>query len=382
MSQENKSGIIVLGGHVQALGIVRAFGRMGLPVVVIDNTYINISRHSVYCSRSYKVSDDELFGFLKDLGKQGDFNTWQLFPTNDFHVQLLSRNKDLLEEYFVVTTDGWDTVRLFYNKKETYQLALSTGIPIPRTYYPLNEADLRNHDIRFPCILKPAVMYEFYRKTKKKVFLCRNRDELVRQYRRAIQHISPGEIILQDIVRGTGKNQMSACFLFLNGKSVVSLTANRLRQHPPDFGNASTYVETVDLPQLVEYSERILQAAGYNGLCEVEFKKDEADGEFKLLEINPRTWKWHTIAEQAQTPFLETFYNFLTGNEISVSGSPRFASYRHLLTDLPVQLKMFVKGYKSAFRLKKPVVHAVCASDDMKPWFFEKFYLLHFIKNR
>ncbi len=382
MSQENKSGIIVLGGHVQALGIVRIFGRMGLPVIVIDHTKKNISRYSKYSRKLFTVPEKSLKDFLVSLGEKGEYAGWIIFPTNDFHVNVLSQNKTELEKYFIVTTDHWKSVSIFYNKRETYKIAEKLNIPIAQSFFPADEEDLKNITPDFPCIIKPAIMHDFFRQTKKKVLVCHNFDELIKKYTFAKQFIPAEQIIIQNIIPGSSRNQFSACFLFLNGKTYVSLVANRLRQHPIDFGNASTYVETVDLPQLVGYSERILKAAGYNGLCEVEFKKDEVDGVYKLLEINPRTWKWHSIAEQAQSPFLETFYNYLTGNKISVSGSLRFASYRHLLTDFPVQLKMFVKGYKSAFRLKKPVVHAVWARDDMKPWFFEKFYLLHFIKNR
>jgi D-aspartate ligase len=380
--KNNKTGIIVLGGHVQALGIVRAFGRIGLRVIVIDNTRKNISRHSKYCFESYNVPEKSLKDFLVSLGEKGEYAGWIIFPTNDFHVKILSLNKTELEKYFIVSTDHWKSVSIFYNKKETYNLAEKLNIPFAQTFYPADEEDLKKNTPKYPCIIKPAIMHDFFSQTKKKVLVCHNFDELIKKYTFAKQFIPADQIIIQNIIPGSSRNQFSACFLFLNGKTYVSLVANRLRQHPIDFGNASTYVETVDLPQLVEYSERILKAAGYNGLCEVEFKKDEADGVCKLLEINPRTWKWHSIAEQTQTPFLETIYNYLTGNEISVSESPRFASFRHFLTDFPVQLKMFLKGHQSPFRIKKPVVNAVWDKDDPKPWFYEKFYIVHLLKDR
>jgi hypothetical protein len=63
------------------------------------------------------------------------------------------------------------------------------------------------------------------------------------------------------------------------GQAVASMTVRRRRQHPPDFGRASTYVETVDLPVLAPLSERFLREIDYYGLVELEYKLDCRDGD-------------------------------------------------------------------------------------------------------
>lgn len=377
-----KKGVIVLGGHVQALGIIRILGKIDIPAIIIDKTKKNIARHSKYCSNSYVVEDSEILNFLLNGEKKKQYSGWLIFPTNDFHVKLLSQNKELLENDYIVTTDKWDVVKLFYNKTETYQLAKALDIPIANTYFPLTETDLIGIHPKFPCIIKPAIMHNFYSQTKKKVFVCKSREELTINYRKALSIIPADEIIVQDIIPGPSCNQFSACFLFLNGQAYVSLTACRMRQHPIDFGNATTYAETVDLPILKEYAEKILKAANYNGLCEVEFKKDERYGEYKFLEVNTRTWKWHAIAEKAETPFLESYYRFLTGEKIECIKHQINASFRHLLTDIPTQFQLFIKGYNYAFRSKRPKVRAVMDWHDLKPFVFEKLYLFSLLKNR
>lgn len=378
----DKSGIIILGGHVQALGIVRAYGRMGLQTVIIDKTARNISRHSKYCTKDYVVNDENLLQFLIDIGKESKYHNWIIFPTNDFHVKILSQNKKKLEEYFKITTDQWSVIKLFYNKKETYNLAQQLDIPIAHTFFPKNESDLLHIYPVYPCIIKPAVMHDFYRQVKQKVFVCSNFAELKQNYKRACTLIPADEIIVQDIIIGPSRNQYSACYLFINGKPYVSLTATRMRQHPLDFGNATTYAETVEEPLLKEYAEKLLKATDYNGLCEVEFKKDETDGKFKFLEVNTRTWKWHAIAEKAGTPFLETYYQYLIGNQINPAIGQKSASFRHALTDIPIQIKLLLKGYNYFLRKKYNPVNAVWSSVDIKPWIFEKIYLPYLIFKR
>jgi D-aspartate ligase len=380
--QKNKIGAIVLGGHVQSLGIVRILGRHGIPIVVINKDRFNLARHSRYCSAFHRVDDEELLPFLNGLGASNIYSKWILFASNDFHVQLLSRNKLQLERYFIVSTDSWDVIKLFYNKRYTYQLTARLNIPMAATFFPDSEADLNAITVRYPCIIKPAVMFDFYKKMKTKVLVCEDEKELLCNYHKALEVIPANEIIVQEIIPGPSKNQFSACFLFLHGKSYVSLTACRMRQHPLEFGNATTYAETVDLPIIKEYGEQILSATHYQGVCEVEFKLDERDHQYKFLEVNPRTWKWHSIANKAETPFLKKFYDYLSDNEIKPVTKFKQASFSHPLTDFPVRIQLLFRGFSYWNHFLRPIEDAVWAVDDIKPWIFEKIYLLFLLFSR
>ena len=375
-------GVIVLGGHVQALGIVRIYGRMGIPVIVLESTSKCIARHSKYCQRFFKVNEDKIEDFLLSSDFAISFFNWVIFPTNDMHVKVLSINKVRLEQNYIVSTDKWESVREFHNKKRTYQLAEKIGVPIPATFYPESNKDLVWLDIKYPCIIKPAVMYDFYRRTRKKVLLCRNLEELKVNYAKALGVIPAEEILIQEVIPGGGRNQYSACFLYLEGKSFLHLTACRMRQHPINFGNATTYAEITFMPKLIEYGERLLKAANYNGVCEVEFKLDARDNLFRLLEVNPRTWKWHSIANKANTPFLPLYYNYLIGKIIEPVNSLEYASFCHYTTDLPVRFLLLLKGSNYWNRLVKPVEKAIWSKSDPWPCFYEKLYLVRYLMER
>jgi len=377
-----RQGAIILGGHVQSLGVLRILGREGIPCIIIDNTEKNLARRSKYCHGFWRQSDENLLEFLYKLGEGGNHKDWIIFPSNDFHVKLLCENKKELKKFFIISTDDWSNVRLFYNKKNSYELAAKLGIPIAKTWFPENERELEAIGTQFPCIIKPAVMHTFYRQVGRKVIVCRDRKEINESYLRTLQYIPADEVIVQEIIKGPSRNQFSACFFSIAGETFVHLVACRMRQHPVDYGNATTYAETVDLPILKEYGERILGAVKYTGLCEVEFKLDESDDQYKFLEINPRTWKWHSIANKAGTPFINTCYDYLLGKEIKSVRGYTHASFRHLVTDLPTQLKLLIAGFDYWNRKRKPVVYAVWAADDISPWFWEKIYLPYMIMNR
>ena len=121
--------------------------------------------------------------------------------------------------------------------------------------------------------------------------------ELKENYNKAIEIIPNNEVIIQDIIPGSSEHQYSVCFMFDGEKPLVTLSARRARQHPPDFGNATTYAVTIEIPEIIKFGIEILKKVHYIGVCEVEFKFDSRDNNFKFLEVNPRTWKWHSIAE-------------------------------------------------------------------------------------
>ena len=61
-----------------------------------------------------------------------------------------------------------------------------------------------------------------YSQVKKKVFVCNNKEELINKYHKACAIVPADEIIVQNIIKGPSRNQYSACFLYINGKALVS----------------------------------------------------------------------------------------------------------------------------------------------------------------
>jgi predicted ATP-grasp superfamily ATP-dependent carboligase len=63
---------------------------------------------------------------------------------------------------------------------------------------------------------------------------------------------------------------------------------------PADFGN-STYMKSIpvsDVADAVQSLDRLLAHVDYRGVFSAEFKLDERDGLYKILEVNVRPW-WY-----------------------------------------------------------------------------------------
>jgi len=331
-------GGVVIGGDYQGLGIARSLGRRGIPVCVIDDE-TSIARASRYVRNVVRVRDlraeGALLGALDAARRRLGLSGWVLFPTRDETVAAIAANRDALRHDFRVPTPDLASVRRAWDKRETYRLARELCIPIPRTWFPRAEADLAAIDTDAPAVVKPAIKEHFFYTSREKAWRADGREELVSSFRRAADIVDDGEVIIQEMIPGGGEEQYAYCAFFRDGHAVASMTVRRRRQHPSDFGRASTYVETISLPELTEPSVRFLSAIGYYGLAELEYKRDPRDGAFKLLDVNARTWGYHTLGMAAGVdfPYL-LFRDQMAAGVAEVHAQPGIRWVR-LATDVP-----------------------------------------------
>jgi D-aspartate ligase len=331
-------GAIVIGGEHPGLGIARSLGRRGIPVCVIDDQH-SVSQFSKYVTRVVRVKDlrdgMKTVESVLEVGQRYGLKGWVLFPTRDETVAAFSRHRDRLAEFFRVATAGWETVRWAWDKKNTYDRAAELGIPVPHTYNPRTERELAALYGRLPLALKPAVKENFFYATGAKAWRAETPDQLDDLFRRAIRQIRPEEILIQEIIPGDGQRQYSYCAFFRDGEAHSTLVAKRLRQHPREFGRAATYVETIEHPKIEELSERFLKAIDYYGLVEVEFKQDPRDGQFKLLDVNARTWGFHSIGGPAGVDFPYLQFADQVGKPIERCRAKPGVGWLRAVTDFP-----------------------------------------------
>jgi predicted ATP-grasp superfamily ATP-dependent carboligase len=72
------------------------------------------------------------------------------------------------------------------------------------------------------------------------------------------------------------------------------IARQRLRMYPLDFGDSS-YMTSVNLNEVDPvpgHLTRLLKHVNYRGIFSAEFKRDERDGELKLIEVNTRAWAY------------------------------------------------------------------------------------------
>ena len=153
-----------------------------------------------------------------------------------------------------------------------------------------------------------------------------------------------------------------------------------------DFGKASTFAELVDIPELQDIAQKYLGLIGYYGIAEVEFMKDHRDGKYKLLEVNPRIWGWHTLAIAAGVDLPYLLYLDMIGEKTTLQAPSNHTRWVRLATDIPTVFTQITRGnlkladYIASMRGKKEF--AVFSLDDPLPFFAEIALLPYLWKKR
>ncbi|TMQ31217.1 MAG: ATP-grasp domain-containing protein [Nitrospirae bacterium] len=366
------------GGDYQGLGIVRSLGRHGVPVCVVDDEHsiARFSRYATYSVGTASLRDQrQSVETVLDIGRRLGLKGWLLYPTRDETVAALARYRPLLTGWFRVPTPEWSTMQWVWDKRNTYRLASELGISTPRTWCPRTLSELEQLEVDPPVAIKPAIKEHFIYATKAKAWRANSRAELRELFQRAAAQVGPGEVMIQDLIPGDGEQQFAYCAFFKDGRAMGSMVVRRRRQHPPEFGRASTFVETIELPILETLSERFLRAINYYGLVELEYKFDSRDEQYKLLDVNGRTWGYHTLGSGAGVDFPYLLFADQMGDSVEPRRGRAGVSWIRLVTDLPTGILEALAGrldWRDYLRsLKNFHVEAVFNREDPLPGLME-----------
>jgi predicted ATP-grasp superfamily ATP-dependent carboligase len=143
-----------------------------------------------------------------------------------------------------------------------------------------------------------------------------------------------GGLIVQELVPGDGAAQFSYAGVWQDGQPVISMVARRTRQHPANFGTGC-FVETIDNPEIERLSEQFLGSIGFSGMVEMEFKRDERNGSYKLLDVNPRIWTWTALGQPAGVDFPFALWTLAQGSPPNRQKARPGAAWMYFSRDLP-----------------------------------------------
>ncbi|MHB1907784.1 MAG: phosphatase domain-containing protein [Nitrososphaerales archaeon] len=187
------------------------------------------------------------------------------------------------------------------DKARTQQLASSLNIltPLTRIVCDVSELYSISKDIGFPLILKDT--YGSGRN-----IIVRSPDMLEKAGVK-LHNYSTGRVIAQEYISGEGYGFFS---LFLHGKKKSSFMHRRIREATLE-GGSSTCAESFFDEELAELGSKLLTDLGWNGVAMVEFKRDK-QGQYYLLEINPKLWGSLDLAIQSGVDFPNQIVDCIT----------------------------------------------------------------------
>jgi D-aspartate ligase len=141
-----------------------------------------------------------------------------------------------------------------------------------------------------------------------------------------------------------------------DGEALGLFSGHKLSQTRGFMGSARVG-EALWVDEVVEQGLALLRSLGFQGISQLETKRDPRDGRYKLMEVNPRLWQWHSLAAACGVDLPYIAYRDLVGDPVPPArmhgDGKRWAIT--LMAGLPMALQ------------RPPYVDAVFAVDDPKP---------------
>lgn len=286
--------VVVLGGGVSGLGVLRAFARRGIPAFLVappgDLAWRSRHARSVPGKGDLPTSSD-LPSFLERL----ELTRAVLLPCSDAWARRVAALPQEIAAHYRSSSPSAAALDAVVDKSHFAALTRRAGVAHPESWPLDGPATLAGiPDGAFEsAFLKPRDSQSFFRRFGLKAFWVRSRDEAAR---RLAELESTGlGMQLQRYVAGPPTNHVFVDgFVDRGGVVRCHFVRRRLRMYPPDFGN-STLMESIhpaEAPDAVAAAERLVAALGYRGIFSLETKRDEHSGVCYALELNPRAW-WY-----------------------------------------------------------------------------------------
>ena len=281
---------IILSTHTMGLGVIRALGMKGVPIIALYYDNADMGYVSKYVEESIKAPHpgdfgDQFIELLIEIAPR--FDRGLLIPSDDLTLATVSKYKNLLVHHYIVACTDWQVTEKLIDKKHTYTLADAIGVPAPRTMVPHSKEDIERYHqmIEYPCLIKPCRSQRYFDLFGVKMVEVNNFDQMLANFEHAAHHGL--EVLLQEIIPGDDSQGVNYNSYFWDGVPHVEFTAQQIRNAPPEFGSPRVVVSK-QIPEVLELGRKILKAMGFYGYSCTEFKKDARDGSYKLMEVNGR----------------------------------------------------------------------------------------------
>ncbi len=272
--------------------------------------------------------------------------------TNEDIIAYLNNNKVILKEKFFLPENNYEVI--FDKYKFNQSLPIENQI---ETY--LGTLDVFSKIGNSNFIIKGRKGNSFKNFTGKKAFFLKDLKEDERKT--IINQIGDKNLIVQKIVEGNFPVQ-SVCTTSENGEIKGLFIYEKLRQHPNKFGTG-TYLRSIESDEVLNIAKNILNKIKYTGISEIEFILDPIDNKYKVIEMNPRTWKSINFATQCNQNIVKKYIDFVLGNKTSSDDNyiknkywaDIFADISQMVRERKIFTYRFSEMYECTWERKDPL---------------------------
>jgi D-aspartate ligase len=374
-------GLIVKFGdyplHHGGVGAIRSLGRLGVPMYAITEDRYTPAASSRYLRRAFvwpttgTEEPERLIEGLLRIGRRIGRPT-VLVPTDEEAAVLIAEHQDELTDRFLFPRVDAKLPRRLASKRGLHELCVEYGIASPAAAFPESYEEIVAfaESARFPLVAK-------------------NREAFVRRSRPAVNGTTriptreglltlakdwgaqPGVILQEYLPREEAEDWIVHAYFDAESTPLAMFTGVKVRSWPPHAGmTANAYV--VDNPELADLAARFIKQIGFSGVIDLDLRFDRRDGQYKLLDFNPRMGAQFRLFEnESGIDVVRAMHLDLTGRTVP-EGEQR-AGHRYIVEniDLPALLAYRRSGYTTPHAPARAsgTELAWLAGDDLRPFF-------------
>ncbi|MBR0568582.1 ATP-grasp domain-containing protein [Azoarcus sp. L1K30] len=310
--------VLVLDGDLPpALTIARSLRRMGVTV--------DIASHETKPIAGYSRAVDEKYRYPSPLENEEEFINWVgarltdarfdlIIPVTERTVTPLLKHRQRIRDERLAMA-GSDALAVVLDKARTGELAAQLNIPLPasRLVTSIDEATAAGEELGYPVVIKPvsSVAGRGAGNVQLSVSYALNARELESRVRDALRY---GDALLQERFEGDG---VGIELIADHGRIVYAFQHLRLHEVPLTGGGSSLRASVAVEPALLDAASRLMTALDWHGVAMVEFKRNAATGEFRLMEINGRFWGSLPLAVHAGADFPAMLYELMVEGRVA-----------------------------------------------------------------
>jgi D-aspartate ligase len=286
--------VVVVGGSLNALGVVRSLARGRMPIFLVVTTPWRTAAWSRFCkvvritSADGRSLVDALIALSTRIGEGA-----VLLLTEDRDVEVVSTFREELEQHFHFSFPSKEMVHTLADKTLFQKFAESEGLPVPRTIVLRNVEDLPLLQVLTPpLVIKPYAFTMLVDRGVKRAV----RVDTVEQARAAATDMleGAGRIVVQEWIEGADTDIFFTLFTCDSNSRVTAMFSGRkLTCDPPEVGITALCVAAGEREdELAELSRQFIARSGYKGIGSLEFKRDKKTGELVIIEPTVGRTDW------------------------------------------------------------------------------------------
>ncbi|NPV10188.1 MAG: ATP-grasp domain-containing protein [Ignavibacteria bacterium] len=325
--------ILLDAHHRHSLAIIRSLGKKGIPVYACSDSNFFPARFSKYCSGFIKFNyNDDIDLFVNLLRKNKiKIIIASALKGNEF----ICKNEELLKREFKAAYNTIEIFEVISNKYQTIKFFQNIGIKFPKTLEIKNPASIDFKDFKYPVVFKSVVDQGTVKYANNELELKSIIIKFFNENKNLI--LLKKYPIIQEYIEGKAYGFFSLTF---NNELLAYFMHERIHEVPPS-GGPSAMAKSIYDEHLFELGKNIVKHMNWNGVAMLEFKKSQKDGEYYLIEINPKFWGSLDLAIHCGVDFPYLLYKKLINESISVEYNSYKTDvvFRWLTMDLAYSIK-------------------------------------------